>query len=182
MGRELRRKENKKNKHKVEQKQKELDTSVKGSTIIKVVAVVVLILMMLYYIVAVFITKEIDVSSNKNSQAADTTDTNGVSNRILASSTFEQQEEVYYVYFYDFTDEDKTTTNVINSRSDLTIYRVDTSSSLNQNYITEEVGNRNVTGITDLKVKAPTLLEITSDRVTGYYEGNNSIIDFLSRQ
>ena len=181
MGRELKRKENKKNQHKVKNKQEELDISIKGSTIIKVVAVVALILLVLYYIVAVFITKEIDVSGNKNSQASDTTSTNNVSGRILASSTFEQQEEVYYVYFYDFKDEDKEIANIISSRSDLTIYFVDTSSSLNQNYVTKESGNKSVTGITDLKVKAPTLLEITNDRVTGYYEESSSIIDFLSR-
>lgn len=179
MGRELRRKEEKKNKNKIANKQIELDTSIKGSTIVKVFVFIALLLLVLWYILAVFVTKEVDISGG-NDTSSDTTDTSSVSNKILASNTFEQTEEVYYVYYYDFTDEDKNISSVI-SNSDLKIYRVDTSSSLNQNYVTEESGNTAVTGITDLKVKNPTLLQITNDQVTGYYEGRSAIINFFEQ-
>ena len=180
MGRELRRKEEKKNKNKVIYKPEELDASIKGSTVIKVIVFIALLLLILWYILAVFVTKEVDIS-RKNDTSSDATETNTVSNRILASATFNQVEEVYYVYYYDFTDEDKSISSAINSNSDLKIYRVDTSNSLNQNYVTEESGNTAVTGIDNLKVKNPTLLQITNDQVTGYYEGSSNIIDFLNQ-
>lgn len=180
MGRELRRKEEKKNKNKVANKQEELDTSIKGTTIVKVVVFVLLLLLILWYILAVFVTKEIDISGNKENNN-DVADTSSVSNRILASQTFEQSEEVYYVYYYDFNDEDENISSTINSKNDMKIYKVDTSSSLNQNYVTEEKGNNSVTGINDLKVKNQTLLEITNDKVTGYYEGSINIINFLNK-
>ena len=182
MGREMRRREERKNKNIIEKKQEVLDTSIKGSTIIKLILIVALILFALYFVVAVFITKEIKVTDNSKEETSDTsTDTNGVSNRILATSTFQQAEEVYYVYYYDFNDSDDVVENAISGKSDLKIYRVDTSSSLNNKYVTEESGNKAVTGINDLKVKNPTLLQITNDQVTGYYEGSTSIIDFLNQ-
>lgn len=180
MGRELRRKEERKNKNKVIHKEAELDTSIKGSTVIKVVIFIALLLLILWYILAVFVTKEVDISKN-NDTASDTTDTSSVSNRILASATFNQLEDVYYVYYYDFTDEDQSVASAISSKSALKIYRVDTSSSLNQKYVTEETGNATVTSIDNLKVKNPTLLQITNDQVTGYYEGSSNIIAFLNQ-
>ena len=44
---------------------------------------------------------------------------------------------------------------------------------LNKNYVTEESGNRSVSSIDDLKVKNPTVIKITDDKVVGYYEGND---------
>lgn len=178
MGRESRRKEERKNK--VTKKEKELDNSIKKITIIKVVSAITLILLTLWYVLAVFVTKEIDISGGNN-KTENVTDTSGVSNRILASATFNQAEEIYYVYYYDFTDEDEAVASAIGSKSELKIYRVDTSSSLNQKYVTDDSGNANVTGINDLKIKNPTLLQITNDEVTGYYEGSSNIINFLNK-
>ena len=180
MGRELRRKEERKNKNKVVNKEKELDTSVKMSSIIKVIAAIVFILLVLWYVLAIFVTKEVEISSG-NDENNTATETSGVSNRILASSTFNQAEEVYHVYYYDFANEDKAVASAISSQSDIKIYRVDTSSSLNEKYVTEEAGNARVTGIDNLKVKNPTLLQITNDSVTGYYEGSSNIIAFLNK-
>lgn len=180
MGRQQKRLEARKNKNKAIKTEQELDTSIKGSTIIKVVIAIAVLIAVLYYVIAVFITKEIDVSGN-NDTATSNQNTNHVNNKILASSIFEQKEESYYVYFYDFEDEDRNVANAISSRSDLTIYRVDTGSSLNQNYVTEEPGNKNVTGLEDLKVSSPTLLQVTNDQVTAYYEGSQSITDFLNQ-
>ena len=179
MGRELKRREERKNKNKLAHRQEELDASIKVSTLIKLVVFTIFVLLILWYVLAVFVTKEVDISGG-NTDDASSAETSDVSNRILASATFNQAEEVYYVYYYDFSDEDKSIASAM-SASDLKIYRVDTSSSLNQNYVTEDSGNKSVTGINDLKVKNPTLLEITNDSVTGYYEGGSAIIDFLNR-
>lgn len=182
MGRELRRKEERKRKNKNIKRQEELDTSIKGSTVIKIVIFVGILLLVLYYVLAVFVTKEIDVSGGDKSDTNQNSNTSNVSNRILASNIFEQKESVYYVYFYDFTEEDNNIASAMSSKSDWKIYRVDTSSSLNQNYVTEESGNTNVMGIQDLKVKAPTLIQITDDKVTAYYEGSSSILSALEKQ
>lgn len=178
MGRELKRKEAKKNKNRNIKTEAELDTSINGGTALKIVVFTILLLLVLYYVVAVFITKEIDISWENNNDATET-DTSGVSDRILAKNIFNQTEGTYYVYFYDFTDEDMSISAAINNKSDLQIYRVDTSSALNQNYVTEESGNRNVTSVSDLKVKNPTLIEVTNDKVTAYYEGSSEILTFL---
>lgn len=188
MGREQRRKEQKKNKNLTKEKQEQLDTSIKGSTIIILTVVVILIIVALYFISAIFITKEINISSsdNKVSESETNEESNinnpaSVSNKILASNIFNQKEDTYYVYFYDFNDEDENVKTIIDSKSDLTIYRVDTSSSLNQNYVTKDSGNKNVDGIDNLKVKNPTVLKINNDKVVAYYEGGKSIIDNLSK-
>lgn len=177
MGRELKRKEAKKNKKNIK-KEVELDTSIKGSTALKIIIFSILILLVLYYIIAVFVTKEIDISGSNNTDQTETTE-NSVSNKILAKNIFNQKEETYYVYFYDFNEEDNSISSAINSKSDIKIYRVDTSSALNQNYITDDAGNRNVTSLTDLKVKNPTIIEITNDTITAYYEGSSEILSFL---
>ena len=49
-------------------------------------------------------------------------------------------------------------------------------SGLNKNYVTEETGNKNATSIDDLKVKSPTVVKISDDKVVGYYEGRDEII------
>lgn len=178
MGRELRRKEAKKNKNRNIKTEAELDTNIHGSTVAKVVIFIAILLLVLYYIVAVFITKEIDISWQDDNSTTET-DTSSVSDKILAKNIFNQAEAKYYVYFYDFSDEDATIASAISNNSDLTIYRVDTNSALNQNYVTEDNSNRNVTSISDLKVKTNTLIEVTNDKVTAYYEGSSEIVSFL---
>lgn len=181
MGRELRRKEERKNRKNVVYQKEELDTSINKITVLKVVGAVALVLLVLYYILAVFVTKEIDISngsSESNSNAA--SDTSSVANRILAGNIFNQKEESYYVYFYDFGDEDDGIASAVGNRSDLKIYRVDTSSSLNSKYVTEETGNREVTSVDDLRVQDPTLVKVEADRIVEYYEGSSAIIEFLN--
>ncbi len=181
VGRELRRKEEKKNKSNNIKKKEELDTSIKGITVLKVVGAIILILLVLYYVLAVFVTKELDVSGGNEGTNDTGTQTSSVANRILASQIFEQSEEEYYVYFYDFTDEDKSIASAISGKSDMKIYRVDTNSGLNQNYVTEESGNASVTGLENLKVKNPTFIKISGDQVVDYYEGSNVIVNYLNQ-
>ena len=181
MGRELRRKEEKKNRNKkVIEKEEELNTEIKGTTVLKVVSSIILILLVVYYIMAVFITKEIDISEKDNTkESSSETSTSSVSDKILASNIFNQQEEKYYVYCYDFTDEDEGVASAINGTSEK-VYRLNTKDGLNSKYVTSDAGNKNATSLENLKISNPTLLEISGDTITGYYEGRNSIIGFLS--
>ena len=174
MSREIRRKEAKKNKQ--IKKVEEIDTSIKGSTLVKLIVGTLLILLVLYYVVAIFVTKEIEISWINDNNTEN--NTNSVENRILAKNAFNQSEESYYVYFYDFNDSDETIEGVI-GLADSTVYRVDTSSALNKNYVTEENSNRNATTLDELKVKSNTVIKITTDKIVGYYEGSSEIIDFF---
>lgn len=178
MGREQRRREEKRNKNKIADEEV-LDTSIKGTTILKVVSSIVLILFVVYYIMAVFITKEIDIS-DKNSKT-NTTESNSssITTKILGANIFSQKEETYYVYCYDFNDEDSGVAQAISGVSDKTVYKLDTSSGMNSKYVSE-TGNPNSSSLDDLKVSNPTLLVISGDKITGYYEGRNSIMNFLS--
>lgn len=180
MGREMRRREERKNKKILENKQEVLDTTVSKITVIKLVGAIVLILLVLYYVLAVFVTKELDVSGGRGNNSSEVNSvSNGVANKILASGIFNQSEESYYVYFYDFNDEDESISSAIGRKSDWKIYRVDTSNSLNSKYVTEDAGNANVTGLDDLKVKNPTLIQVSADKVIAYYEGSTNILNFL---
>ena len=183
MGRELRRKEAKKNKTKKVESEQISETSYSGLTLLKIVAAIAIILFILYYVIAVFITKEVDVSGKKDDTATSesSSSSNNVSNAILAQRTFDQAEEEYYVYYYDFSDEDKNISSAMTNKTDMTIYRVDTSSGLNQKYVTTENGNKSATGINDLKVKNPTLVKVSGDHIALYLEGTSDIVNFLNQ-
>ena len=183
MGRELRRREERKNKNKkAVENEEELDTSIKGTTVLKVVSTIVLLLLVVYYVLAVFVTKELDISAkdNENSETSEKEENNEstTSNKILAATIFNQSEESYYVYCYDFTDEDNGVAEAVNASQEK-IYRLNTKDSLNSRYVTEGEGNKNATSLEDLKISNPTLLVITGDKITGYYEGRSNIISFL---
>lgn len=181
MGREQRRREQKL--RKVTKHEETIDTSINGLTILKLVAAVALILFIIYYVVAIFITKELDVSNNNSNSSSETQsgDATSVSNKILAANIFNQKEEKYYVYFYDFTDDEDLVSSTLTNNSEIISYLVDTSSSLNSKYITSDNSNPSAKSINDLKVKEETLLEITNDTITGYYEGSSKILDFLNK-
>ena len=180
MGREQRRREEKKNRNKKDIEENELlDTTIHGVTVLKVCFATILILFVLYYVLAVFITKEIDIS--EKSDKADTSDTSSanVSDKIIAANIFRQSEETYYVYCYDFNEEDEGVAQAIGSAKEK-VYRVNTSEGLNSKYVTEAPGNANASGLDNLKVSNPTLLVISADKIVGYYEGRSNIITFLS--
>ena len=178
MGRELKRKQARKQNVKVTKKQEELDYDIKKGTFIKLVLSILLILVVLYYSIAIFITKEIRISWI-NDNATETSSDEEI-NKILAKNTFNQKEETYYVYFYNFTGEDQNIANAI-GLADAPVYHVDTNSALNKNYVTVESSNRNATTLAELKVKEPTFIKISSDKIIAYYEGPNEILDFLTK-
>lgn len=182
MGRELKRKEMKKNKGSLRNEPSLSSSSeFKLSTFFKIIIGIAIILFIVYYFVAVFITKEVDVSKKNDDSSTNESSRSSVSGKILAQRVFEQAEDEYYVYFYDFTQEDKNISSAISGKSDMTIYRVDTSSALNQKYVTTDSGNSKVSGIDTLKVKNPTLMKISGDKVEVYLEGVDSIVDYLNQ-
>lgn len=167
MGRELRRKQAKK-----EGKSLEKENLVETNSIKKYllnIFVIVGVFAIIYLVSALFITKELDWFSKDETKEKDNRE---VSNAILASAIFKQSEEEYYVYFYDFNEEEKDSeiTNLVNNNliGDK-VYKVNTASAMNVNYVGEE-SNRNAKTLSELKVVAPTLIKIMGDTITEYYE------------
>ena len=167
MGRELRRKQAKKDGKSLE-REEIIETNQIKKLLINIF-VIVGIFSIIYLISALFITKELDWFGKNNK---DQEKINNVNNAILASAIFKQSEEEYYVYFYDFDEkqEESATTSLVDSKlSDSKVYKVNTKSAMNANYVSD-VGNKNAKTLTDLKVVTPTLIKISGDAIVEYYE------------
>lgn len=168
MGRELRRKQAKKDGKSLKQETLVEENQIKKLVIITFVLVVIICL--IYLISALFVTKELDWFSKKDNET-----TNLVTNTILASEIFKQKEEEYYVYFYDYNDEDSQISSIVSSKlSENKVYKVDTNSALNSRYVSDN-SNKDAKTISDLKVKSPTVVKISGEVITEYYEGNEII-------
>lgn len=167
MGRELRRKQAKKEGKSLERKV--LTNSKPMKKYIVILSSLIIVISIMYFVMALFITKDLNwFNNNKN----DINKNNEVTNTILASAIFKQSEVEYYVYFYDFNEEKNSITDIVNSKlSGEKVYKVNTSSAMNNNYI-GETGNKNAQTLEELKVTAPTLIKISEDKIVKYYEGN----------
>ena len=164
MGRELRRKQAKREGKSLKSEEIKVEYNVK-----KIVITCVIVLVSIgfvYLISALFITKELDWFSKEEVKE----NTSGVENSILASAIFKQKEDEYYVYFYDFNEDNNMYKNIVSSKlSSKKVYNVDTSSGLNSNYVSD-VSNKKATGLDDLKVINDTVIKIVGDAIVEYYE------------
>ena len=165
MGRELRRKQAKRE-GKSLKNEEAIKEEYKASKIIKLVVIVLLSLGLVYLLSALFLTKELDWFTKKE----DTQETDVVKNSILAKSIFNQSEEEYYVYFYSFKDEDSDIASIVSSKlSSSKVYRVNTDSALNSNYVSE-TSNKNAKTLDELKVLPNTIVKISNGTIIEYYE------------
>ena len=172
MGRELRRKQAKREGKSLQKEEIVEKNQIKQ--LISITIVLVVIIGLIYLISALFVTKELDWFDKKD----DTTIPTLATNTILASEIFKQSEEEYYVYFYDYKDEDADISSHITSKlSSSKVYKVDTNNGLNNKYVSEE-SNKQAKNLDELKVKAPTLIKINGEKISAYYEGDE-IIDKL---
>ena len=138
---------------------------------ITTLVVLVLLGILVYFLIGVFYTKEIDFKSdNKKDTKEDVTIDNST---ITLGQIFDQSEDEYYVLVYDVND-DKSSNN-----SKATIYKVDSKSKFNANYLTDDNSNTNPSSYSDLKVKSPTLIKISNKKVSEYIEGEDSIKDYF---
>lgn len=164
MGRELRRKQAKREGKSLKNEEIKVEYNVKK---IVITCVIVLVSIGLVYLIsALFITKELDWFSKEEVKE----NTSSVENSILASAIFKQKEDEYYVYFYDFNEDNNMYKNIVSSKlSSKKVYNVDTSSGLNSNYVSD-VSNKKATGLDDLKVINDTVIKIVGDTIVEYYE------------
>jgi len=167
MGRELRRKQAKKEGKSLE-KEEIIEEQHLKKLIINII-IIVIVISIIYLLSASFITKELDWFNKKTEE--ETTEEDNT-DEILASEIFKQSEEEYYVYFYDFDEKESVITESVNSRlSNSKVYKVNTSSAMNTNYVSD-TSNKKAKTLDDLKVVAPTLIKISGDTITEYYEKN----------
>lgn len=164
MGRELRRKQAKREGKMLKNEEIKEEYNVKK---IVITCVIVLVSIGLVYLIsALFITKELDWFSKKEVKE----NASSVENSILASAIFKQKEDEYYVYFYDFNEDNNMYKNIVSSKlSSKKVYNVDTSSGLNSNYVSD-VSNKKATCLDDLKVINDTVIKIVGDTIVEYYE------------
>lgn len=175
MGRELRRKQAKKEGKSLEREEIVEQNQIKK--LIKTVLIILLVLGVVYLLSALFVTKELDWFFDKDTNNTETN--NKVDDSILASTMFKQKESEYYVYFYDFSlKEDAVTELVNNSLVGAKVYKVNAEDAMNANYIAQS-GNRSAKTIEEVKVVAPTLIKINDGVITEYYE-RDEIINKLS--
>ena len=166
MGRELRRKQAKREGKSLQKEIASEKNQIKNLIIITIV--LLLFIGIIYLLSALFITKELDWFNKENQDEVVET----VANTILAKETFSQTDDEYYVYFYDYKDENEQIKSTVSDKlASKKVYRVDTKSALNANYVSEET-NKKVSKLENLKVKASTIIKIEKGKVTAYYEGN----------
>ena len=168
MGRELRRKQAKRDGKSLE-KEEVVETNQIKKYILTVVGIIG-VFAIIYLVSALFITKELDWFSKDTKE--EEKESSSVTNAILASNIFKQNEESYYVYFYDFDEKEqdsKITTLVNNKLSGSKVYKVNTKSAMNSKYI-GETSNKNAKNLDDLKVVTPTLIKISNGTISEYYE------------
>ena len=167
MGRELKRKQAKregKNVKELQVKKQDFNT-MKPKTLVIIVAVILVLFIVLYLLTSIFVTK--DFGTNKKNNSSDNEETT-ITNKILAGDSLRQVEELYYVYYYDSTNEDKEVSSIVSSLNDK-VYRVD----FNSNFVGEPSGA--VSDISSLKVSDPTVIKVESEKITNFYNGKEEI-------
>ena len=170
MGRELKRKQAKRdgrNVHDMQIKKKESVMDMK--MLLSILGIIVVFCIILYLITGIFITKDLRGNSKNNTNNEET---NTVSNKILASDSLKQSEDSYYVYYYYTSKEDESISSIVSSLDDK-VYRVDLHDGFNSNYVGSASGV--VGDISDLRVESPTVIRVENGKMTMYYGGSDEI-------
>ena len=119
------------------------------------------------------ITGEIDLGKNKETVAEIQY------KEILAEMTLKQNDEEYFVIYYNFDEEDSLISAIINVlASNQKVYEVDLSKRFNYNYIGDV--KTDVKSIKNLKVKNPTLIKVANKKIEKVVFGIDSIKKYVS--
>lgn len=171
MGRELRRKEAKRDGRNVKEVQKVVkDNSVTSKNMIIILLVIIALFALTYLLTGIFATKDIKWFSKNEKK--DEEKTENIQNKILGIDSLKQVESEYYVYFYNPDKEDNSVTSVINSL-EASVYRVDLSDGFNSNFIGNSSGI--VADIKDLKVENPTVIKVKDGVIEEFYGSKEEI-------
>ena len=140
-----------------------------------VTVVVVLVVAVLFYLLSVYITNKPDkVRIAEGSISYE---------QISAGSTFSMSDKKYLVIFYNRDNGGDIITAVSNYKSKdkaLPVYYVDYNDAINASIVSKDSSNPKATKASELKVKNPTLIEISNGSISQYIEGEEKVIDYLS--
>lgn len=149
-----------------------LPSEVKKTIIIIVIALFLLVGM--YFLTKVILNK--DVEEDKIMENTIQYD------EILAGESFNQDEDEYYVIYYDSSNEYSTISSLISSyqlnNSDTRLYSVDISNGMNKKYVTDE--DIITDNASSLKVKDNTLLKFRNGEVSEVITDINEISNYLN--
>lgn len=140
------------------------------------VVIGVLILFALFYLLTIYILNKKEPYSMENNAVIQYTE-------ILAGEVLDQKVDDYFVLFYDKGSDNASSyadiiSNYENRTDKRTMFTVDLSEGLNKKFVSADSENRDVTSISDLKVKGPTLLHVVNGKVVDYVTEN--IEEFLN--
>ena len=149
-----------------------LPSEVKKTIIIIVIALFLLVGM--FFLTKVILNK--DVEEDKIMENTIQYD------EILAGESFNQDEDEYYVIYYDSSNEYSTISSLISSyqlnNSDTRLYSVDFSNGMNKKYVTDE--DIITDNASSLKVKDNTLLKFRNGEVSEVITDINEITNYLN--
>lgn len=149
-----------------------LPSEVKKTIIIIVIALFLLVGM--YFLTKAILNKDVEEDKiMENSIQYD---------EILAGESFNQNEDEYYVIYYDSSNEYSTISSLISSyqlnNSDTRLYSVDISNGMNKKYVTDE--DIIIDNASSLKVKDNTLLKFRNGEVSEVITDINEITNYLN--
>lgn len=174
MGRELRRKEAKRDGRNVKEVQKaNKNNSITSKNLIRIIIALIVLFVLTYLLTGVFATKDIKWFSKKDKNSDE--EEISIQNKILGIDSLKQKDREYYVYFYNPDKEDESVTSIVNTLA-ATIYRVDLSDAFNANFIGTPSGI--VSDINDLKVENEAVIKVADGIITEFY-GNKEEIKSL---
>jgi len=143
------------------------------SKIILIIIGIVLVVGLLYLYTGFFVTKEL--SGKKDEPKTPETVINY--DEIIAGTIFSQSPETYYVLISDFkTYNYKAINALLDQSDDIKYFSVDLSKTINQSIIGEPYITNNPE---TLRVSDPTLLIITSGKITKSIIGLDNINNYL---
>lgn len=172
MGRELKRKQAKREGKNVREVQRDnMDKPLSPVTFGIIIGFILLFFVILYIITGLFITKDLKwFGDDKDSSDVEEST---IVNRILAVDSLKQSEDEYYVYYYDASKDENATVGNLLSGLETKVYRVDLADSFNENFVGDKSGI--VDDISNLKVSDPTVIKVSGQKMVGFYSGEEEI-------
>lgn len=149
---------------------------------------VILIVVLVYFSTAYFMTGEIGDSKKKSNNDGNVTQTEQSSvgdnykNMIIASKTFDIEEQDYMVMFFSEKKVSETLSNALlnydSKGADINLYKVNTDEVINS-YVKSNQDNSIPNSSDELKIKDKALITISSGKVSSYVTNESDIINAL---
>ncbi len=148
--------------------------------LLKIVGSVIGILLVFYLVFAIYNGEITFTKKEKEKKEVEIQNT-----EILAGSTFERQENEYYVLYYDFDGDNSIKCNSLytlysQNSSKSKMYLVNLASSFNEKYVTKNIDEVNAKSISSLKVVDATLVKITNKKAEVIAKGIEELNNYQS--